>query len=93
MLKWEAILISAAVFLLVFSITRIVSIGSLSAALVLVCVEIVEFAFFPSWAPTREVFIFSVLAAALIVIKHRSNIRRLLTGEEKRMIAGKGDLS
>ncbi|MFH1737793.1 MAG: glycerol-3-phosphate 1-O-acyltransferase PlsY [bacterium] len=90
-LKWEAILISGAVFLLVFLVTRIVSVGSLSAALALVVIEVIEYALFPSWAPTWEVFGFSVLAAALIFIKHRSNIRRLLAGEEKRLALRKGD--
>ena len=90
-LKWEAILIALAVFLVVFGIARIVSLGSLSAAVALVAVQCVEFAFYPSYAPGQEVFIFSLLAAILVFVKHRSNIRRLLAGEENRLLSKKGD--
>jgi glycerol-3-phosphate acyltransferase PlsY len=92
-LKWEAVLISALVFLIAFLAVRIVSVGSLVAAATLVGVQAVELRAFPAWAPTREVFAFSVLAAALVFVKHRSNIRRLLAGEEKRLAAGKGSTS
>lgn len=90
-LKWEAVLISAVVFLVVFLVAGIVSVGSLAAALTLVGVQAVELGAFPAWAPTREVFVFSVLAAALVFVKHRSNIRRLLAGQEKKLALGKGN--
>ena len=89
-LKWEAILIALLVFLVVFLTVRIVSVGSLAAALTLVGVQAVELYALPAWAPAREVFVFSVLAAGLVFVKHRTNIRRLLAGEEKRLALGKG---
>lgn len=89
-LKWEAVLISAIVFLIVFLIVRIVSVGSLVAAVSLVGVQAIELRAFQDWAPTWEVFVFSVLAAVLVFVKHRSNIRRLLAGEEKKLAPQKG---
>ena len=92
-LKWEAILVCVAVFLIVFAATRIVSLGSLLAAVTLVLVQIIEFFYFPAWSPSTEIFVFSVLAAILVVIKHRSNIRRLLAGQENKLSLSKGNSS
>jgi glycerol-3-phosphate acyltransferase PlsY len=92
-LKWEAVLISALVFVIIFLVVRIVSVGSLAAALTIVGVQLVELGGFPGWAPSPEVFVFSVLAVTLIFVKHRENIRRLLSGEEKRLAVGKGNPS
>jgi len=68
------------VFIIVFAISKIVSISSMSAAV-----------FFPViiWILERNEFltlsIFSVIAAILIVITHLKNIKRLLKGEEKKI--------
>jgi glycerol-3-phosphate acyltransferase PlsY len=69
-----------AIFILVFIITKIVSISSISAAL-----------FFPIIIFLLEgtdfltLSIFSVIATILIVITHLKNIKRMLKGEEKKI--------
>lgn len=72
--------LSLAVFTLVFIFTRIVSISSISAALVFpIIIYILE------KAEIMTLSIFSIVAAILIVITHLKNIKRLLKGEEKKM--------
>ncbi len=72
--------LSLAVFALVFIFSKIVSISSISAALVFpIIVYILE------KAEIVTLTIFSVVAAILIVITHLKNIKRLLKGEEKKM--------
>ncbi len=88
-LKWEAIAISALVFLIVLGATRIVSLGALVAAVTLIVIETVELVWLPAWSPTREVYIFSWVAVVLVFVKHRSNIQRLLTGRENKLSMGK----
>jgi acyl phosphate:glycerol-3-phosphate acyltransferase len=72
--------ITFVVFLIVFLISRIVSISSLSAAvtfpLIIYLLELGD---------SLTLTVFSILAAILIVITHLKNIKRLLKGEEKRM--------
>lgn len=72
--------ITFGVFVIVFIISRIVSISSLSAALSFpVIIYLLEH------GDSLTLTIFSVLATILIVITHLKNIKRLLKGEEKRM--------
>ncbi len=70
------------VWVLIFVITRIVSLGSLiAAASVPVCFYFTRY--------PMAVVIAGIICALLIFIKHRENIKRLVRGEEKR-IKGKG---
>ncbi len=83
------VLIAAAVFATVVATTRMVSAGSISAALALTAAV---FFMPPYWAtaPTHlfpdpwTLRIVVVLLAALVVVKHRSNIQRILQGNENR---------
>ncbi len=70
------------VWILVFVITRIVSLGSLvAAAAVPVCFYFTRY--------PLAIVIAGIFCAILIFITHRENIKRLIRGEEKR-IKGKG---
>jgi len=71
------VLIAAAVFAVIVLGTRIVSVGSMSAALVLPIAMVALHA-------EREFVAFGIVAAALVLVRHRSNIKRLLKGEENR---------
>jgi acyl phosphate:glycerol-3-phosphate acyltransferase len=74
-----AALISLCVWLVLVATTRIVSVGSIAAALVLPVAVLLT--------PTRgggAVTVFSFLLASFVIFAHRSNIRRLLRGEENR---------
>lgn len=68
------------VFLVVFLISRIVSLSSLLAAL---CFPFIIYLLEKGGSSTLTIF--SIIASILIVITHLNNIKRLLKGEEKRM--------
>lgn len=73
-----ATLTAAGVFLLIVSVTRYVSLGSVAATIAL------PPAAWLSGAPAAVV-IATIGVAVLIVFRHRSNIRRLRAGTERRM--------
>ena len=81
---WAA-LAAMGVYLLVFLAFRISALGSLTAVLT-----------YPVWIfwvfPTEflTVRIFSLVVVALVLLTHRSNIRRLLRGEEKGLFRKSG---
>lgn len=68
------------VFLVVLLLTRYVSLGSMLGA-VAFCVALARFS--PSGV-TSPSFAVGVLLAALVVVRHRDNIGRLMRGEERR---------
>lgn len=73
------------VFLLVFIITRTVSIGSIIAAVAFAPIYVLVGRFWMGWpvfGKQLPLLVFAIVLAVLIVWKHRSNIRRLLAGEE-----------
>jgi len=78
-----ALSICLLVFAAVFAVSRIVSLSSMSAAMALPVVLTLF-----KWVLGRPVatalYLFSFLAAGLILFTHRSNIRRLLAGTEHR---------
>jgi glycerol-3-phosphate acyltransferase PlsY len=82
------VLIAAALWLALVFTTRIVSIGSLAAAVVFPIALAVQKACFRPDIPYSLV-VFSICFAVLIFITHRSNIRRLLRGEENRFGSSK----
>jgi glycerol-3-phosphate acyltransferase PlsY len=73
--------LSFLVFVLVFVATRYVSLASLLST--------ATFPIFALWVgkmlTTQPVFISSVVISLLIILKHHSNIRRLLNGTESRL--------
>lgn len=73
-----ATLMSLVVFLAVVSLTRYVSLASILAVLVLPVSLVLLHA-------PREVTIVGVIGAVLVVFRHRTNIVRLLHGDEKKL--------
>jgi glycerol-3-phosphate acyltransferase PlsY len=75
-----AALAALSVFVLVLMITRIVSISSVSAGLSFPVFMILVFG-------ERHIVLltFSLLAAVLLLITHKRNLKRLLSGKEKRI--------
>ena len=69
------------VWLVLVKLTGYVSLGSMAAAL---CVPLLAYAFA---APT-EYLVFGIAAALLIVVRHKANIGRLLSGTESKIKAG-----
>lgn len=77
-LAWPALLIALAAFVLTVWATRYISVGSITAAVVLPAVV---------WAkPPHNILLGVVTTAlgALAIYKHKSNIQRLLAGTENR---------
>lgn len=73
-----AALSAAGVFLLMFLITRIVSVSSMIAG-----ISFPLFLLFVFKVNTSALLIFSVIVAILLLISHKENIKKLLKGEEK----------
>jgi acyl phosphate:glycerol-3-phosphate acyltransferase len=78
-----AALAGGIVWLGLFLITRTVSIASLAAAAVFPVATVAAYRNAPA-AVAVPMDILAALVAGIIVLRHRSNIRRLLTGEEHR---------
>ncbi len=76
---WQVILIELGVFALIFITTRIVSVGSM---LVAISLPFLVYAFGVSELP---ILVLSIVIALFIPITHRTNIQRLLKGEEKKL--------
>ncbi|SNR75306.1 glycerol-3-phosphate 1-O-acyltransferase PlsY [Desulfurobacterium atlanticum] len=69
--------IAVAVFMLVFFITRYVSLSSITA----VASYVIAFKFLVS---SSDIYIYVALAGFVIIVKHYKNIIRLIRGEEKK---------
>ncbi len=70
-------LVAFAVFVGIFALTRMVSAGSIMAAIALTVGVLI----LPNDTALRAVTVF---VAAAVIVKHRSNIRRILAGTENR---------
>jgi glycerol-3-phosphate acyltransferase PlsY len=75
-----AAFICLVLFLIVFILSRFVSLGAICAALLFPIVS-----YYVLGNDTRIMIIFSIVLSSLVVIAHRKNISRLLKGEENKM--------
>jgi acyl phosphate:glycerol-3-phosphate acyltransferase len=81
-LNWIAAAVACIVWLSVFQLTRYVSLSSIAAALALPIT--IATMLFLKQLQTPILLYFAVLLAAIIVLRHRSNLSRLLKGTEPR---------
>jgi glycerol-3-phosphate acyltransferase PlsY len=79
---WPALATAVLLFLLVALFWRYVSLASISAAAALPLLVYLLYA--PRHAPPTAVSVCTLLAAVLVIVKHRDNIERLLAGTEPR---------
>jgi glycerol-3-phosphate acyltransferase PlsY len=82
MISWAAVATAVAVFAIVVLFWRYVSLASVSAAAALPLLVYLLYA--PGHAPPSAVTAGTLLAAALVIVKHRLNIERLMAGTEPR---------
>jgi acyl phosphate:glycerol-3-phosphate acyltransferase len=80
---WQAVAAGIALWLLVVIFWRYSSLGSISAAAALPIFVYLLYA--PGHAPPEIVTFGTVVIAVLVIFKHRSNIERLIAGEEPRL--------
>jgi glycerol-3-phosphate acyltransferase PlsY len=75
-------LIAVAVWLIIFYLTRYVSVASMTAALA-VPITILSMMFLGQTGGTALLY-FSICLAAVVIVRHRSNLSRLMRGTEPR---------
>ncbi len=85
-LAWPVALTSLAVFCLTLAVFRIVSLASLCGA---AAMTVAAFAFPPHLGRGWAVLTVMVTVPAIVILKHRANIGRLLAGTEYRFGSGK----
>jgi glycerol-3-phosphate acyltransferase PlsY len=79
-----AVALAALVFILAVSTTRYVSLGSILAAAAIPLFLFLQHAFIRPIDPLAPVMTATIAGAALIVLAHRQNIARLMSGTESR---------
>lgn len=82
-LSWKVGLSSLGIFLTVLSFSKIVSLSSVSAAICLPILMFLNFHGEPQ-IPTAYISV-SMLSMVIVIWRHRSNIKRLLKGEEPKI--------
>ncbi|QDT66830.1 glycerol-3-phosphate 1-O-acyltransferase PlsY [Calycomorphotria hydatis] len=91
-ISWPSLLAGAIVFGLTFGITRIVSLASMLAAVTYAVTTFVVLAA-PFSAANWSMTAFSLAVAVLIIARHRSNISRLLSGNEAKLTDPAGPIA
>lgn len=80
MINWVMALICVGLFVAIVAVTRYVSLGTISATIFFLVLS-----FVPPFATTVYFHVFAAAMALIIVVKHRENIRRLLSGTENKL--------
>jgi glycerol-3-phosphate acyltransferase PlsY len=84
---WQAVAVGAVLWVLVVAFWRYSSLGSIIAAAAMPLFVYLLYA--PRHAPPSGVTLGTVLISLLILIKHRSNIERLIAGKERKLKLGR----
>ena len=87
---WQTALAAFALFLIIFAFSRIVSLGSIAAAISLPILNLVFGLFDRVDGAKYDVLIKVLLILVMslnMIISHRANIGRLIRGEEKKLVA------
>ena len=79
-LSWKVGLASLGVFLIVLAKSKFVSLSSITAAILLPI-----FMFFNLGNASHPYFVISLIVSLLVIWKHRTNINRLIKGEESKI--------
>jgi len=82
-LNWQVGLIVAAFALIIMATTKYVSLGSVMAAVIYIAVDLSFMIFTENFSIYR--LIFDLLISALLIFRHRANIKRLLNGTENKL--------
>lgn len=88
-ISWEASLVALLFFVITVILSRMVALASIAAALAFMVTQLIlhgNKTLDPAYLPMT---IFSIVIPLLIIWRHRSNIQRILRGEENRIGARK----
>lgn len=90
-MDWRVALLSLAVFLIVVALSRMVSLGSLSAGIAVVTLTALFDRFVYGWDVNTTCLCtgIAVVMAGLVYIRHAGNIRRILNHTERKISFGK----
>ena len=80
-----AIIVGLVVFAIVLFVSKYVSLSSVVAATTVVVLSII---FFDKLAPVFFQILLSILMGAIVILKHKDNIKRLLAGTESKVRIG-----
>ena len=81
-INWQIALICLVFALLLMAITRMVSVGSLAAAILF---PVLTIFIKDNYIAEGSYLVFGILMAGLVVFNHRTNIKRLATGTENKL--------
>ncbi len=86
-LDWQVALISLGVFIILVVIFRMVSLGSVFAAVTMAITTFIKLKFFDGVTGGELGFCtaVAVLIAALLIMKHTDNIKRIMNGTERKL--------
>lgn len=86
MINWQIGLICLVFALLLMALTRMVSVGSLAAAILFpVLVLFINQNYIVAESSNWSYLIFSVIIALLVFFNHRTNLKRIVTGTENKL--------
>ena len=80
-----AVLCAGVVFVVIVALTRYVSLGSITAAVLIPVFAWLQNGFITHMFDSRPLLVAAIVGAALIVFAHRGNIQRLASGTESRI--------
>lgn len=91
LLDWKTALILLSLFVVILLITRMVSLGSCVAAILLPVMTCVmrAFVYDQKWPTVAFCTVVACVIALIILVKHRANIKRILNGTESKMWGNK----
>lgn len=80
MIDWVMGLLCLGFFVIIIALTRYVSLGTILATMLIAAIS-----FIPAFGHTLYVTIFVCLLALMVIVRHRENIQRLLSGTENKL--------
>lgn len=83
MINWQIGLICLVFALIIMAATRMVSLGSIMAAVLFPI--LVLFVPHNAYLADGDYFIYSIILAAFVIFNHRENVKRLLQGKENKL--------
>lgn len=85
MIDWRLMVAALVVFIIVCSITRYVSLSSICGSLVIIVLSVILYFNQITTLSGISVILFSCIVGGMTIIRHHGNIKRLITGTERKL--------